>query len=114
MTSQSQLTTRIKAIKGELVALGDLRPGTLSEQYNVCGTPGCRCKSEPPQKHGPRYQLSYTRHGRGHTESIRPERLADVQAQLHTYQQLQALVQEWVDASIEIDRLRRADTQRRR
>jgi hypothetical protein len=114
MTSESELTRRIEAIKRELVGLGDLRPGTLSEQYNVCGTPGCRCKADPPVKHGPRYQLSYTRHRRGHTESVPPQRLAEVQAQLATYQRMQALLAEWVDAAIELDRHRRAGTRQRR
>jgi len=43
---------RIDAIKRQIVALGRLRPGTLSQQYNVCGNPTCRCKADPPQKHG--------------------------------------------------------------
>ena len=47
--------------KCDLAALGDLRPGSLSIQYNVCGSPGCRCKADPPVKHGPYYQVSYTR-----------------------------------------------------
>jgi hypothetical protein len=52
---------QIDQIKQELLALGDMRPGALSEQYNVCGKPNCRCKDpRKPQKHGPYYQLSYT------------------------------------------------------
>ncbi len=107
MTNEAELARQIGAIKAELAALGDLRPGTLSEQLNVCGTPGCRCKADPPQKHGPYYQLSYTRNGRGHTEAVKREHLAAVQAQLHNYQQLRALVDQWVDLSITLDRLRR-------
>jgi len=33
------LETEIEAIKQELVSLGELRPGSLSKQYNVCGNP---------------------------------------------------------------------------
>jgi len=44
---------QIERVKVKLAALGDLRPGSLSTQYNVCGTPGCRCKATPPEKHGP-------------------------------------------------------------
>ncbi|MGC9328602.1 MAG: DUF6788 family protein [Candidatus Hinthialibacter sp.] len=29
-----------------------MRPGALSQQYNVCGNPRCRCKDpQHPQKH---------------------------------------------------------------
>jgi hypothetical protein len=52
------LHRRIEEIKAEIVALGALRPGTLSRQYNVCATPGCRFKEDPEQRHGPYYQLS--------------------------------------------------------
>src|SRR3990172_8469554 len=58
------LERRIERIKRELPALGDLRPGSLSQQYNVCGVAGCRCKASPPKKHGPYYQLSISRKGK--------------------------------------------------
>src|SRR2546426_12607914 len=82
MATETELSRRIQRIKTQLTKLGDLRPGTLSEQYNVCRTPGCRCKAEPPQRHGPYHQLSYSRRGRSRTENIRPEHLPDVQAQI--------------------------------
>jgi len=33
------LPHRIEQIKAEIATLGALRPGTLTRQYNVCGTP---------------------------------------------------------------------------
>src|SRR3989304_1960448 len=42
------LERKIATIKRHLALLGDLRPGSLSEQYNVCGSPGCKCKADPP------------------------------------------------------------------
>ena len=54
MSDRSQfLEQRIQSIKREIAALGDLRPGALSMQYNICGNPSCRCKADPPLKHGP-------------------------------------------------------------
>ena len=46
--TQAQLIDTIQRIKAALLALGDLRPGALSEQYNTCRTPGNRsslCKA---------------------------------------------------------------------
>ncbi len=111
MATEAELSRRIERVKAQLAELGDLRPGTLSEQYNVCRTPGCRCKAEPPQRHGPYHQLSYSRHGRGHTENIRSEDLAAVRAQIRNYHTLRDLLDQWIDAAIELDRLRR--TQKR-
>ena len=41
------------------------------------------------------------------TENVRAEHVAAVQAQIATYHQLRHLVDEWVDAATELDRLRR-------
>jgi hypothetical protein len=101
------LQHRIAAIKAEIAALGPLRPGTLSRQYNVCGTPGCRCKDDPEQRHGPYHQLSYTWHGRSRSEFVREQDLARTQAQVRTYARLRDLVDQWVDAALELARLER-------
>ena len=51
-----------------------MRPGSLSEQYNVCGTAGCRCKdARKPVKHGPYYHLNYTWRGKSRTEFVKEE-----------------------------------------
>ena len=98
---------RVRRIKSELDRLGDLRPGALSEQYNVCGKPGCRCKATPPQKHGPYYQLSWSRNGKSTTRFVRRPELRMVRGQIKAYQRLQQLIDDWVAASLEICELRR-------
>ena len=105
--STAALEQRIAAIKAEIAALGPLRPGTLSRQYNVCGSPGCRCKEDPDQRHGPYHQLSYTWHGRSRSEFVRDAELARVEEQVRTYARLRALVDQWVDAAITLARLER-------
>ena len=70
-TKLQALEGRIQRIKAELSRLGELRPGNLSKQYNVCGTPGCRCKATPPEKHGPYYQLSWSRKRKSATRFVR-------------------------------------------
>ena len=106
MKKRSQtLESQIAKVKAELVALGDLRPGSLSEQYNVCGTPGCRCKASPPEKHGPYYQLSYTRKGKSTTRFIRKPNLAIVKRQLRSYARLRSLVDRWIDLAIDLSDL---------
>ncbi|MGH7897142.1 MAG: DUF6788 family protein [Candidatus Binatia bacterium] len=98
---------RIDAIKRQIVALGLLRPGTLSQQYNVCGNPTCRCKADPPQKHGPYYQLSYTWRRKSRTHFVREEQLPQIQREVANYERLRALVGEWIDSALEIARLER-------
>ena len=99
---------RIKEIKAELSGLGPMHPGSISEQYNICGTPGCRCKDpENPQKHGPYYQLSYTWRGKSSSLFVRKDRLEGMRAQVANYKQLRALTQEWVDLEMKRERIER-------
>ena len=102
---------RIAAIKRELAALGPLHPGSISRQYNVCGSPSCRCKADPPQRHGPYYQLSYTHRRKSTSTFVRELDLPAVEQQVRTYERLRALVHEWIGLSIERARLVRAQHQ---
>ena len=111
MASEAELTDRIQGIKAALLTLGDLRPGALSEQYNTCRTPGCRCKADPPQRHGPYHQLSYSHHGRSRTENVHPEHIDAVTSQIANYHTLRELIDHWIDAGIELDRIRRKPPQ---
>jgi hypothetical protein len=105
--TEREIDRRITAIKRELAALGPLRPGSISRQYNVCGSPNCRCKVDPAQRHGPYYQLSYTHQRRSSSEFVRVPDLRDVQRQLENYERLRALVEEWIGLGIQQARLRR-------
>lgn len=109
-TKRQAIEGRIRRIKAELNRLGELRPGLVSEQYNVCGKSGCRCKATPPKKHGPYYQLSWSRNGKSTTRFVRRHELRTVRGQIKTYQRLQQLVDEWIAASIKICEIERRKT----
>jgi hypothetical protein len=102
------LEAQIAQIKTALAALGDLRPGTLSAQYNVCGKPGCRCKAQPPRKHGPYYQVSFTWQGKSHSQFVRRDEVPTVRRQLRNYQRLRALIDRWIGVGVDLSRLRLA------
>ena len=104
--SAESLEKRIQIIKQQISKLGDLRPGALSKQYNICGNPNCRCKADPPVKHGPYYQISFTRHGKSSSQFVREEDLAEVQQQLENYRLLRDLVDEWITLSAQLSSLR--------
>lgn len=94
---------RIQQIKAELARLGDMRPGSLSKQYNVCGKPGCRCKDpHNPQRHGPYYQLSWVHQGKSTTQFIRQPLLREVRVQLATYAKFRKLTEEWIKLALQV------------
>ncbi|MGH7772905.1 MAG: DUF6788 family protein [Candidatus Binatia bacterium] len=104
--SRQSLPARIEKIKGEIAGLGDLRPGALSQQYNACGNPRCRCKEDPSLRHGPFYQLSYTWHGKSTTRHVRKDDVAQVKQQLRNYHRLRKLLDRWVTLGMELSRLK--------
>src|SRR5450756_729172 len=103
---EATLERQIEKVKRDLVALGDLRPGSLSTQYNVCGSPGCRCKATPPEKHGPYYQVSFTRKGKGSSKFVRKEDLPAIRKQLKNYETMKMLVDTWIELATELSNLR--------
>jgi hypothetical protein len=100
------LRTQIAAVKRELATLDELRPGSLSRQYTVCGSAGCRCKGTPPQKHGPYYHLSFTRKGKGRTRLVKKEELPSIRAAVANYARLRRLVDRWIDLATELSDLK--------
>ena len=105
------ILSRITGVKKQLNELGELRPGSISQQYNVCGNPTCRCKDkENPQKHGPYHKLSYKRKGKGTTAFIKECDLDKTREQIANYKKLQELTGEWIDLSLELVALRKAQS----
>jgi len=102
------LQSQIQGIKEALLELGEMRPGSLSKQYNVCGNPSCRCKdAKNPKKHGPYYQVSYTHRGKSSSMFVKREEVKEVREQLANYQRFKKLTDKWVRLSLEIAKLRR-------
>ena len=96
---------RVEQLRGKLAKLGPMLPGSISEQWNVCGTPGCRCKdSKDPVKHGPYYQLSFTVGGRSSTMFLKKEDLPEARRRLKRYQQFKTLCSDLVHAYVALTR----------
>ena len=105
--SVEKLEEKIAAIKNALTELGDMRPGSLSEQYNVCGTANCRCKDPvDPKKHGPYFQLSYVHNGKSTSEFVKKARVATVKTEVKNYAKFKKLIDEWVDLSVQLGKAR--------
>ena len=107
-----QIARKIEHLKKQLAEIGSMHPGSLSEQYNVCGKAGCRCKDpKNPQKHGPYYQLSFTWRGKSRTRFVRAEQLADMREKITNYKRFRELTDEWVDLVVELEQLEREQGQ---
>ena len=103
-----QIQTQIQHLKQQLLALGPMHPGSLGQQYNVCGQPDCRCKApRHPQKHGPYYQLSFTWRGKSHSRFVRRKQVAEMRRRVARYKRFRKLVNRWVDLEVARERAER-------
>jgi len=95
----------VDQVKQQIVKLGPVLPGSIGEQWNVCGTPGCKCKDlVNPKKHGPHYQLSFSVGGRSSSMFIKKEDLPEVRKRVKNYQELKKLITDLIQANVDLVR----------
>ena len=98
-------TRKVEKLKAELANMGPMLPGSVSEQWNVCGAPTCRCKDrDDPQKHGPYYQLSFTVGGKSSSMFIKKADLTEVRRRMKRFQRFKQWVKDLVVANVELAR----------
>lgn len=96
---------RVKTIKDRILNLGPMLPGSISEQWNVCGTPGCVCKAEKhPLRHGPYYQLSFSVQRRSSTLFIKKQEVAEARKRVQRYKEFKKLSFELIRAHVDLAR----------
>lgn len=92
---------RIKKLEESLAQIGPMLPGGITEQWNVCGKAGCKCKDpDKPKKHGPYFQLSFTVAGKSSSLFIKREDLAVARRAVKNYARFKALTQDLLLARV--------------
>ena len=96
--SPNKLSKRLSAaqeeydrLKGRIRDVGFTCEGSLVERWMRCRKPNCRCAADPPQLHGPYYQLTWKERGRSVCRNLPPEHAR--------------LYQEWISNRRELDAL---------
>lgn len=94
--------TEIKNLFKEIVNLGPVLPGSISQVYKVCGNKNCKCKDPvSPEKHGPYDLLSFTVGDKSSTKFIKKGELDDVDQMRKNCRRLREICQELPLACIE-------------
>lgn len=106
--SPKQLEKRLRAceseyarIKARIRDVGFICEGSLVERWTSCGKPNCRCTSDPPQRHGPYYQLTWKERGKTVTRRLPAEQAQLYQAWVANRRELEALLQKMREISWE-------------
>lgn len=86
-----KIESRIEKIKRELMRIGEMRPGTLRQQY----------RGTAKNSYGEYWQLKFTHKGKSQTEYVRSESAAEVKTQIAMYQRFRKLVELWTALCIQ-------------
>ncbi len=101
-TTVQQIDEKIFRLKQQLLTLGPLHPGSLSQQYQVCGKPGCKCGDpKKPRPHGPYTKLTYVHRGKFTCRFVRAGSVPEVTMLVAAFKTFRHLTEEWVALSIE-------------
>lgn len=65
-----RLRARYRELQDQVRQLGFIAVGSVIERYTVCGTPTCRCHTDPTLRHGPYFQYSRKLHGKTLTRRL--------------------------------------------
>ena len=97
----AELEARRARLLERLAAIGDLRRGSISENYRRCGKPSCRrCAGPGSRGHGPRWLWTKTVPGRGTVgRQLKPEEVEKVRGELARYQEFVAVSEQIVEVS---------------
>ncbi len=95
----------LEVLVEKLAGIGPVLPGSVSEQYSVCGKKNCRCSAKlNPQKHGPRYQLSYAIGGKSSSMFIKKDDIEAAYNMTASYKRMRLLSTELALESIKLSR----------
>jgi hypothetical protein len=110
VTARSDLTeleARRARLRGDLAAVGDFRPGSLSAVMRRCGKANCVCADPAHPGHGPQHVLTKKVAGKTVTAHLRPgPELAKVSAEVANYARFKQILSELIDVNEAICRAR--------
>jgi hypothetical protein len=94
-TAIDKIEVQIARVQKELMALGPMRPGSLSRQYKI-----------RKEKKQPFYQLSYTHKMKSRSEYVRPENVQVIRKELANFKKFRKLIDRWVDLALKMSQMK--------
>ena len=72
MSTRKDLEKKRDDLYRKLAALGDFRPGTVSEIFRRCGKKNCACARKGHPGHGPQYKWTFKVKGKTISRTLHP------------------------------------------
>ena len=110
--SLPDLESRRAELIKQLVRLGDLRSGSISDTSGRCGKPNCRCHQPGQPLHGPNPRLTYKAQGKTVTESLpTPAARKKAEREIAEFRRFEQIIREFTEVNAKICRARSVDGQ---
>ena len=105
--SLRKLREQRDALLGELIDLGFVLQGTVSERMLACGKVACRCTTDPAGRHGPYLQWTLKRRGKTVGVYLSPEQAVIRREWIGNNRRLEAIVRKLRALSMRAARLQK-------
>jgi hypothetical protein len=93
---------RYRRIKGKLMSIGPVIPGTIRETFLQCGRPWCACAKKGGALHGPYYFWNRKVNGKLTSKSIPKSKLRRYKAWINNRLEMESLLQQLLEIGQEI------------
>jgi hypothetical protein len=94
------LEAKREAIGREIGRVGDMRQGSITENFRACGKPTCACSAEDHPGHGPYYAFTTKVAGTTKTVNMKPgPRLAKFEREVRAYRHFRALTEQLLEVN---------------
>lgn len=86
---------RIERIRAELAAIDIVCSGTLLKRMKTCGSPSCRCATDPDARHGPYYEWGHMKAGKLLHRLVSPPQAEALRLSIANYRKVKKLLRAW-------------------
>jgi len=98
--SMEELEARRESLLKEIAKTGDMRRGSITETYRVCGKQNCSCHTTNRQGHGPYFAYTTKVAGKTRTLQLRPgPLLSKIEREVGTYRRFRGLTDDLLEVN---------------
>ncbi|MDP3773500.1 MAG: hypothetical protein Q8Q85_04470 [Gemmatimonadales bacterium] len=99
----ARLRARYEKHAAQLARVGFMLKGSLVQRFLTCGTPSCRCHTDPSRLHGPYWQWSRAVGGKTVSRMLREDQVRRYQEWIENWKRFDKIVAKVHDVSSQAD-----------
>ena len=94
-----------EVLKQQLLSLGYILQGSVTERWNQCGREWCHCHKDPESRHGPYYQWSWKDRAKTKSVYLDADQANQCKAWIQNHRELERLLKRMRAVSLRAARL---------